>query len=355
MSNSINTLNKPNQAQGYIMKHTFSIPAVGALQALSGAGAQVKYTGTDNIAAPTDVISTNTQQMYDRNLLRRAVEQFVISKFTAVKAQPKHNGKSAVFSIYDQIADTVFTGAVLADGTTPSATDLTKTSVKADITNHGAFVELTDEVDLYHEDGKIIVKEATDNLGAAAGTAIEKTLFAEAVAGAGIDIVTVPPADTWAGLRTAETTLRTNLGKKFKKMITGSKNTDTKTIREAYIGFCHPTDTVNLEYNGAEVTEFTTVDNYGYSDGIMDNEVGSYRGIRFIETVNAPVGVLIVMAEESLGEVSVRGKGRIQTIVKGFASGGTEDALNQRQSVAAKYQLAAKVLRPTWIAKIAVV
>ncbi len=61
------------------------------------------------------------------------------------------------------------------------------------------------------------------------------------------------------------------------------------------------------------------------------------------------------MAEESLGEVSVRGKNRIQTIVKGFGSGGTEDALNQRQSVGAKYQLGAKTLRPEWIAKVAVV
>ncbi len=314
-----------------------------------------KYTGTDNSTNPTDSISTNTLQAYNRNLLRRAVETFVISSFTAKKAQPKYNGKTAVFSIYDQIADTAFTAATLADGVTPTETDLTKTSVKADLANYGAFVMLTDEVDLYHEDGAKLIKESTDNLGAAAGTAIEKLLFAEGYAGAGIDLVTTPPSTTMEGLQQAETALRVNLGKKFKEMITGSRNTDTKTIREAYIGFIHPNDIPSLEAISGGDSPYTSAEKYGYSEGLMPNEVGSYRGIRFIETVNATEGQLLILADEALGEISVRGKNRIQTIIKGFGAGGVEDALNQRQSVGAKFQIAAKALRPNWIAKVAVV
>jgi N4-gp56 family major capsid protein len=191
-----------------------------------------KYTGTDNITNPSDSISTNTLKVYDRNLLERAVEEFVISKFTAKKTQPKYNGKTAVFSVYDQIPATAFTAATLGDGVTPTATDLTKKSVTADIADYGAFVELTDEVSVYHEDGAGLVVEASDNLGAGAGTAIESLLFAETEANAGIDFVTTPEATTELGLDKAETQLRVNLGKKFKSMITGSKNTDTKTIRE---------------------------------------------------------------------------------------------------------------------------
>ncbi len=310
-----------------------------------------KYTGTDNIAAPTDVISTNTLQSYNRNLLRRAVEKFVISAFTAKKTQPKYEGKSAVFSIYDQIPATAFTTAVLADGTTPAATSITKKSVKADIANYGAFAEFTDEVSLYHEDGARLIKEATDNLGAGAGTAIESLLFAELEANAGIDFLTTPEASTEVGLDKAETQLRVNLGEKFKSMVTGSTKTDTKTIRDCYVAFINPADILAIE----GITGFVSVEKYGYSDGLIMNEVGSYRGLRFVETNNATSGQVSILAEEALGEVSVRGIGKMKTIVNGLGSSGSADPLDQRQTVGVKFALAPKLLRPEWAAKCAIV
>ena len=311
----------------------------------------IKFTNTNNMTTPSDSLSANTLQNYDRNLLRRAVEKFVISKFTAKKTQPKFEGKSAVFSVYDQIPASAFTTAVLADGVTPAATDITKKSIKADLANYGAFAEFTDEVSLYHEDGKILIKEATDNLGAGAGTAIETLLFAEAEANAGVDFLTTPEADTETGLDKAETQLRINLAMKFKSMITGSTKVDTKTVREAYVAFINPADIMKIE----GMTGYLSVNQYGYSDGLMENEIGSRRGLRFVESNNATAGQVTILAEEALGEVSVRGKGRIQTIVKGLGSGGTTDALDQRQTVGAKFQIAPKMLRPEWAAKCAVV
>jgi len=306
------------------------------------------FTNTNNISSPADSLSANTLEAYNRNLLRRATENFVISKYTQKKTQPKYNGKSAVFSVYDQISEDAFNTAVLADGVTPSATDITKTSVKADLVNRGAFIELTDEVSLYHEDGAKLIKESTDNLGSAAGTAIEKTLFAEAIAGAGIDVVTTPAASTEAGLETVFLTLRKNLGSKFKSMLTGSKNTDTKTIREAYICLVHPDDTANLE----AIAGWVGVEKYASQDA-MEMEIGSYKTGRFIETTNATAGTIVVLAEEGLGQVGLAGKGKMQTIVKGLGQG--QDPLNQRQSVGIKFQLGAKVLQSKWVGKTAIV
>ncbi len=309
-----------------------------------------KFTNTNNISAPSDSLSANTLESYDRNLLRRAVEMFVISKYTAKKTQPKYEGKSAVFSVYDQIPDTAFNTAVLADGITPTAVDLTKTSVKADIVNRGAYVELTDEVSLFHEDGARLIKESTDNLGSGAGMAIEKTLFAEAIAGAGIDQVTTPAVDTQTGIEACLLTLRNNLGAKFTSILDGSKNTDTKTIREAYIGFVHPNDVGNLE----AMTGWVGVEKYASQDE-MKGEVGAFKTSRWIETTLATEGTLVILAEEGLGEVSVRGKKKIQTIVNGLGSAGSSDPLSQRQSVGAKFAFAAKVLQAKWVAKAAVV
>ncbi len=309
-----------------------------------------KFTNTNNISAPADSLSANTLQAYDRNLLRRAVEEFVISRYTAKKTQPKYNGKTAVYSVFDQIPETAFTTAVLADGVTPAATDLTKTSVSADIVNRGAFIELTDEVSLYHEDGAKLIKESTDNLGKGAGMAIEKTLFAEAIAGAGIDQHTTPAGSTEAGLDVALLALRNNLGKKFTSMLTGSKNIDTKTIREAYIGLCHPDDVAKLE----AIAGWVGVEKYASQDA-MPLEIGSYKTSRWIETTLATKGTLVILAEEGLAEIGVASKGKIQTIVNGLGSAGSADPLSQRQSVGAKFQMAAKVLRPEWVAKAALV
>lgn len=305
------------------------------------------FTNTSNLTNPNDSLSANTLQSYNRNLLRRAVEKFVISAFTAKKTQPKYEGKSAVFSVYNQIPATAFTTAVLADGTTPAATALTKKSIKADIANYGAFVSFTDEVSLYHEDGAILIKESTDNLGAGAGTATEKLLFAEAIANAGIDFVTVAPASTEAGLDGAETQLRKNLGMKFKSMITGSTSASTSPIREAYVAFVHPDDVLKVE----AMPNYVSVEKYGYSDGLIPNEIGSRRGVRFVETTNATAGTIVILAEEGLGEVSVRGVGKMQTIVNGLGSAGSSDPLSQRQSVGVKFAFSPKVLRPEWVAK----
>jgi N4-gp56 family major capsid protein len=310
-----------------------------------------KFTGTNNVTNPGDSISANTLQAYDRNLLRRAVEELVISKFTAKKTQPKFNGKTAVFSVYDQIPASAFTTAVLPDGVTPAETDMTKKSVVANIANYGAYTSFTDEVSLYHEDGAQLIKEATDNLGSGAGTAIESLLFAELEANAGIDFDTTPEASTEIGLDKLETQLRVNLGKKFKSMIVGSKNTDTKTIRECYVAFINPADILSIE----ALSGFVSVDKYGYSDGLITNEIGSRRGLRFVETNNAPAGKVLVLAEEALGEVSVRGNGKMKTIVKGLGSAGSSDPLDQRQSVGCKFAVAPKVLRPIWCGKAAIV
>ena len=307
-----------------------------------------KFTNTDNQTNPADSLSANTLKVYNRNLLERAVEEFVISKFTDKKTQPKYNGKTAVFSVYDQIPATAFTAAVLADGVTPVAVDLTKKSVSADIANYGAFIELTDEVSLYHEDGAGLIVEATDNLGSGAGTAIESLLFAEAEANAGIDFLTTPEVDTETGLDKAETQLRVNLAKKFKKMITGSKNTDTVTIRDCYVAFVNPTDILAVE----AMTSFVTVDKYGYSDGLIMNEVGSRRGLRFVESNNAAAGQITILGEGALGEVSVRSS-KMKTIVQGLGEG--NDPIEQRQTVAVKFAIAPKMLRPEWSAICAIV
>ena len=58
---------------------------------------------------------------------------------------------------------------------------------------------------------------------------------------------------------------------------------------------------------------------------------------------------MIVLGEEALAEVGVRGKKKIETIIKELGSAGTADALNTTGSIGSKFRLAAVTLRPDWI------
>ena len=289
-------------------------------------------------------LDTNLKFSYDRNLLRRAREAFIISNFTAKKTAPKYNGDSVKFSRYDNIAANE---TPLTEGVVPPSVDVSKVNITATLANYGQHTSYTDDLDVYSEDGKVFVKEVTDNLGEASGETQEKILFKTAVGTTNKVTFTTDIATT---LKAVELGLRTTLGKKFKKMITGSTNYATSTIREAYVGFVTPAGAAMIE----DVPGFVSVDKYGYSDGLLPNEVGSYRGIRFCESTLVPQEggkeIAIVLAEEGLAEVGIRGKGKIEAIVKPLGSAGTADPLNQTGSIGSKFRFASCILKDEWVA-----
>jgi N4-gp56 family major capsid protein len=141
-------------------------------------------------------------------------------------------------------------------------------------------------------------------------------------------------------LDTAELALRNALGEKFTTMITGSTNYGTTPVRPGYVAFITPETALDLE----SVPGYKTLSDYGYSDGLLPNEVGTRRGIRFCEstlmTDNADGKKrAFVLAEESLFEVGIRGMKNIETIIKELGSAGTQDALNRSGSIGTKFKL----------------
>jgi len=294
-------------------------------------------------------LDTNLKFSYDRNLLRRAREAFIISNFTAKKTSPKYNGDTVKFSRYDNIAANT---TALTEGVVPSSVDVSKVNISATLANYGQFTGYTDDLDVYSEDGKVFVKEVTDNLGEASGETQETLLFT--TAGGTTNKVTFA-TDIATGLQAAELGFRNNLGKKYKKMVTGSVNYETRPIKEGYVGFVTPEGALMLE----GVPGFVTVEKYGYADGLLPNEVGSYRGVRYCESIlvgqkpgSTPVERAIILAEEGLAEVGIRGKGKIEAIVKPLGSAGTADPLNQTGTIGSKFRFASVILKDEWVCEI---
>jgi N4-gp56 family major capsid protein len=213
----------------------------------------------------------------------------------------------------------------------------------------GSYVPFTDDLDIYGEDGARFKKDVTTNLGGAAGQSQETIIFATAAANA-TNIVF--DTDLEKTLKTAELALRNALAIKFTSMITGSTKYSTTPIRPAFVGFVTPEGALKLE---DELVGFVPVEKYGYSDGLLPNEIGSYRGVRFCETTlwqntsNDTLQALII-GDEAVAETGIRGMKKIETIIKelGDANGG--DFLNRNGSIGSKFRLAVAALRPDHIA-----
>jgi len=297
------------------------------------------YTGgrNENIADPATGI--NSYEWYDRALLETAREQFVISNFTAKKTMPKYEGKGVVFSYYEPIP--AFTQPLI-ENSAGASTSLSKVNIRANVEAYGTFVPFTDDLDIYGEDGARFRADVTQNLGGAAGETQER-LILQGIQGSHTPIAF--DTDIATTLKTAELALRNALGMKFTDMITGSVNYGTTPIRAAYVGFISPESALDFE---DVLPGWKPVSDYGYTDGLLPSEVGSYRGIRFcestiVEDYDTGAGakpVAYILAEESVMETGIRGVKRIETIIKELGSAGTGDALNRSGSIGTKFRLA---------------
>ncbi len=292
----------------------------------------------------------NTKEFYDRNLLDNAREKFLLSNFTAKKSTPKYEGTGVVFSYYKHIP--AFTTPLVEGAAQGTGATLEKVNVRTTLATYGEFVPFTDDLDIYGEDGARFKKDVTSNLGGAAGETQELLLIAAAEAS---NTAITFNATIGTTLDDAELSLRKAIAGKFTAMITGSTKYSTEPIDPAFVGF--------VSVKGARLLKsvdgWVPVRKYGYSDGLLPNEIGSYEGIRICESVlipqkagATPVEQMLVLGEEALAEVGIRGLKKIETIIKELSAGGAADnALNTQGSVGSKFRMAAVTLRPDWIAQ----
>ncbi len=303
---------------------------------------------TENIADAATGI--NTSEFYDRNLLENGREKFIVSNFTAKKSLPKYEGKGVVFSYYEHIP--AFPTPLVEGAAQGAGATLSKINVRTNVDAYGEFVPFTDDLDIHGEDGARFKKDVTSNLGGAAGETQEGLIFAACEAS---NTAIVFNTSVEATMRDAETSLRKALGSKFTTMITGSTKYATSPIRPAYVGF--------VSVDGANILDntpgFISVESYGYSDGLLPNEIGSFKGTRICETTllgqkagSTPVEQMILLAEEAVAEVGIRGLKKIETIIKELGSAGTADALNREGAIGSKFRLGAVTLRPDWVCQV---
>jgi N4-gp56 family major capsid protein len=309
-------------------------------------------------------LSSKVQAVYDRKLLRRAVDNQVFDRFGQAKTIPSNsNAKKAFAYRYKNILPATTPIAEYDGSNIKRPNKIVREEVEYAVNHYGDYIVYTDELDLYDFDN--IQASFLDILGDQASITID-TIRRDVLRG-GTNVVYADGATDRGEVATGAKKLTTNDFKimsvklknqralKFKSVITGSTAIGTQPIRSAYIGITSPEVVEDLR----DLVGWKNVETYSDYSKAIEDEVGSMGDFRVIEsTNNEPVDVSgtnvylsLFMGKDAYATTTIRGKKGIQTKVKPLGSAGAEDPLDQYGTIGWKAIAGAAILNEAWLVR----
>lgn len=346
-----------------------------------------------NITSTTQ-LTKPINAMFTRRFLERA--KYKTSYFAGtLPAEISKNGGSST-ALWRRVDNLTPTTTALSELTTDalptrassqaSVTDVTKAVAK-----YGDFVTINEEVDVFNFNGT--TAQIMDSLAEQAGRSLNQVQrnemednatarLAAGVASAGAIATAVAASD----LNFVTNTLDRNVAQTFTALTTGSENTGTSPILQAFWGVTHP----DVAYDIAGLTGFKSVETYAGQVDVQPGEFGYFGraglGVRFISTPDASIDASAGAATGSTGlrftssnvdvyntviygrnAVGSLGLGvelptsiqdanssmaAIEVISKPMGSSGVADPLNELSTLGWKAWSAAKILDGSWIRNI---
>jgi N4-gp56 family major capsid protein len=315
-------------------------------------------------------IPPGVQAFYDRNLLARAQPNEVHGRFGQKRPIPKNGGNQIKFRRYSQLAVAT---TPLTEGTTPAGSSIAITDLTATLAQYGDFVTLSDMVSMTNQDA--VVTETTDVLGDQAGTTIDQVRRDVLVAGTNAAYangvaarINVNQKFIAADLDKAIRFLKGQNAAFVKEGIMPSDGVGTGSVRKAFIALVHP----DVEFDLENITGYRSVSDYGSQEGVIEDEIGAYKNIRFVSSTNCKVFagggaagttvyknnganfdvyVTLIFADNAYGVCPLSGEA-LNTYVKSLGSAGSADPLNQRSTVGWKATTTTKILNDSWMIRL---
>lgn len=314
-------------------------------------------------------VAPGVQAFYDRNLLSRAQPNDVHGRFGQKRPISARSGNQIKFRRYSQLAAAT---TALTEGVTPTGSSLAVTDITSTLVQYGDYITLSDMVSLTNQDP--VVTEATDVLGDQAGTTIDQVRRDVLVAGSNVayasgvaNRLALVNKITAADLDKAIRYLKGQNAKFMKEGIPPSDGVGTGAIRKAFIAIVHP----DVEYDLEAITGFKPVSDYPAQMGVIEDEIGAYKNIRFVTSTNAKIwtdattaltagykGVTkndvyatLIFGAEAYGLSPLSGNA-MNTYVKALGSAGTADPLEQRSTVGWKATTITTILNQTWMIRL---
>ena len=226
---------------------------------------------TINTTATAAVNAKFPAKYYDRQLLESAKTRFVHAEFGQKRPIPRNSGKYVNFrrwNLFDP--ETAISG--LVEGETPTGQTLSQTDVEAEVKQYGAYVEVSDLLDLTAYDE--VINDSAELLGEQLGTVVEWITRDAMCAGsnvqyaggrAGRNALTSEDRLTTTEIRKAVRTLKKNKARPFCE---GGR-------QPHFICICSPEATYDLQNDEM----WKNVSTYSNSEAIYSGEIGRLFGV----------------------------------------------------------------------------
>ncbi len=237
----------------------------------------------------TTINTTDTaffnKQFYDKKLLETAKTRLVHASFGQKRSIPRHGGKRVEFRKYDLFTPDV-ENLTLEEGITPTGQTLSQSKVEAEVTQYGAYVEISDLLDMTAYDE--VIADSAELLGEQLGTVIEWVTRDAMCATTNVQFVNGKTereeigADdklTVAEIRKAVRTLKKNKARMFNTAQDGSMR------RPHFVCICSPDATYDLQNDPL----WQDVSKYSNAEQIYSGEIGRLFGVVFVEATEAKV------------------------------------------------------------------
>jgi N4-gp56 family major capsid protein len=294
---------------------------------------------------------------YDRMLLKMLRNmQFPFAKYAVQKTLPRNFGDTINWRRFNRLAYKTPGDVLLEEGVTPDGQTISGSERIAIIQQYGAVMYFTDVIDLIQLDR--IRQEYTVELGYQAKEVLDRIVR---------DVLVAEGSSYFAGGTVSTTAALAALNSgtgiaptidDFRKITLGMKREFVMGPRGAngkYIALIAPEVMFKL-FDDERVEKYM---DWGQTNTMFkDGMVVDMFGIRFEEVIDAPkitetvgqnevyVYDSIVLGEEAYAVTKLEGAG-IRVITKGLGTAGTNDPLDQRQSIGWKISgFGAAVLNP---------
>lgn len=303
---------------------------------------------TTNNSAGND-LSQELRTYYDRNLLDRLNPQLVYSQFGQKRPIPKNGGQTINFRRFESLGRAT---TPLVEGVTPEGSKLNITKIEAEVKQYGAYVLLTDWLQLTAPDP--IMTETAELLGDNAGETLDVITREVLMTGTNVYYGDGTVTSRAAITKDMKPTLANF--RKAKQIL--DRNNVRKLDGGTYVAIIHPDTWADIAKELEDLGKYTE----SGVRKIYQGEIGTYQGIRFVETSLAKifpnagaaesadegaakidVYATLVLGKDAFGISNIT-DGGIETIAKQLGSSGTSDPLNQRSSMGWKANRAVVIL-----------
>lgn len=348
--------------------------------------AQDGYTGSLTGSAYGDLSRADAFKI-QKKMLPIAKRLLTFGRFAQKETKPQKEGLEIRHRRYERFP---IVDQPLAEGVTPDFVELEQTTLKHTLEQFGSYVNTTDVLLAASTDPvlQIITERQAQQAGETidfityktvrAGTQVGYARSAGTSGRSDVDLTISGMTSTSSGTATTKfldqaiRTLERNDAMKLTQQLDASDGVGTSPIRASYIAICH----TDLRQDLETIPGYVSVEEYGDQSDVMDGEMGSARGIRFIGTTQAvafkdagdtanvasqvsgagtksDVYPVIILAQDAFGCATLGGKDSLRSkVVLPRPQAG--DPLGQRGTVAWDTFYSCVILQDLWMYRLEV-